>query len=114
MVYTQVLPRESRWQRIAFTSNKDMIDGLIDGRVEAILVWEPALLAYQADHPDAPAIDVLPSLPFTVPPTDLVLAERPQDPFVNSYLSQAIAELRRTGEIDRLAAAHGLIAPPAP
>ncbi len=108
--YASTLPEDSRWRRNAYSSNEILVDRLVDGTVEAALVWEPALLAYAADHPDAPAIDILPSPPFTIPPTQLVFALRPQDDFVNVALSQAIEALRADGVLDELAARYHLVA----
>lgn len=109
--YLQSLPLSSRLSRMVYPDNRLLIERLMDGSVEAILIWEVAIRFYQAEHPDAAPVDIIEALPFTIAPTQFVLALPPQEHFLNLMLDQAIAELHADGTIERLAIAHGIMAP---
>lgn len=110
--YIRTLPRDAQWQRIFYWDNRQLIESLKNHTVDAILIWEPALFAYDADVPDGLSMDVVPDLPFPIEATEFVLALRPQEQFVNLSLAEALTMLQRDGTIDRLAIAHGIV--PAP
>lgn len=113
MAYMRTLPEASRWERVFYRDNGQLIERLLDRSVDAILIWEPAILAYEAAHPEA-RIDVITTIPFAIEPSQFVLALRPQEQFINLGLSDAIAALTADGTINRLAIAHGLLPAPGP
>ncbi len=106
--YLHTLPESSRWKQALFASHASVLGHLADGSVEAILIWEPAVARYRADHPDMPPVYVVRELAFPVPKTDFVLALWAQNDFLNQQLSQAVATLIADGTIDRLAHEHHL------
>lgn len=107
--YLRTLPEDARWPRTFYSSNEQLIERLVDHTLDAILIWQPALLAYEAEAGNAGAFDVLPQIPFTIEPTQFVMALRPQEQFIELSLGQAIAELTADGTIERLAVEHGLV-----
>jgi len=98
---------DARWRRTNYPNHQLELDRLIDGSVEAALVWEPALARYRTEHPDA-AIRVIDDLAFPIDRSDFVLALRSTEDFFNSQLNQAIRSLVEDGTMERLAAEHGL------
>lgn len=110
--YLRAQPDAARWERVVYPNNAFLIERLLDESVDAILVWEPALHRYLADHPEAENVTVLTELPFTIAPTEFVISMRSENDFLQLNLAQAIAELQAEGTIDRLAAEHGLIPSP--
>lgn len=109
--YIQTLPAAQQWGRTAYPNHEVLIERLMDGSAEAILIWEPALLRYLADHPEAEDVRIIRDLPFTIASNAFALALRSQEDFLNTLLADAIAGLEAAGTIDRLAAEHGLVAP---
>lgn len=111
-LHLQTMPEASRWNRVSHLNNVVLIERLLDGSLEAILIWEPAVRRYLADHPEAGEIEIIRDLPFTIAPTEFVVALRRANDFLNLSLTQAIADLEADGTVERLAVEHGLIAPP--
>ncbi len=107
--YSRVLPEPERWTRMVYPNNQFLMQRLLDRSVDAVLIWEPAVLAYRVEHPEAAGVRIISNLPFSVAPTEFVLALRPQEDFVNAAITEAIATLRAEGTFDRLAAEHGLV-----
>ncbi len=106
--YVRTLPEASRWEPVLYLNNGMVVDRLMDGAVEAILIWEPALAVYLADHPDAPEVHAIRELPFPMGRTEFVLAMRPQSDYLNLLLSQAIKAVTEDGTVESLKRAHGL------
>lgn len=107
-MYLRALPEGQRWERVFYLGNQQLIERLVDQSVDAILVWEPAILTFKRDNPNIP-IDLIDNLPFPIEPSQFALALRPQERFINLALSDAIHALQADGTIDRLAEEHGLI-----
>lgn len=107
--YLRVIPANDRWTQLLYPTHEFTLDRLMDGTIDAALIWRPALTAYLADHPEAPEVYIVPGLTFPIAETRFVLGLRPQEDFLNLSLGQAIDSLRQQGVIDRLAREHGLL-----
>lgn len=105
--YLQTLPEERRWRRFPYYNNLVALEQLLAGEVTASLVWEPAAVHFQLANPQ-PELHRLPPDPVPLANTELVLALRSQDSFIQSALDTAIVALADAGILDALAAAHGL------
>ncbi len=109
--YLRTLPEGSSWTHILYPNNKAVLDRLMSGDADAVLLWGPAVPAYIADHPEAPPVSILETLAFPIGHTQFVLGLRPNEQFFNFNLSQAITALRQAGVIDRLAREYRLVVP---
>lgn len=107
--YLAALPHEGRWERVLHSSHATLLDALAEGAIDAALVWEPAVLRYQADHPDAPRFHTISEFPFPVLSSEFAMALRPQEDFFNGLLGEVILRLPGNGAIDDLAIAHGVL-----
>lgn len=107
--YLRTLPQNNRWSFLLYPNHGFTLDRLMDGSVGAILMWEPALLRYLAEHPEAPEIHILRELPFTVVPTRFVMALRPDEDYFNALLNDAINAIVEDGIAERLAIEHGIL-----
>jgi polar amino acid transport system substrate-binding protein len=104
--YIRGLPAARQWKFNLYQNHENVMDRLMDGTVGAIMIWEPALGQYLADHPDAPEVHVVRDLPFQVIPTQFVLALRPENDYLNYQLALGIDAVVANGTVDRLAAEH--------
>lgn len=105
--YLMVQPENARWRRTNYPDHQLELDRLVDGSVEAAIVWEPALARYTAAHPDAD-IRTIRELAFPVARSEFVLALRAAEDFFNQQVNMAIRSLTADGTLQRLAAEHGL------
>lgn len=99
-LYREGLPR------VPYPNNPELLRAVRNHEVDAALVWAPALArgrdaALQvADRPDHP--DLL---------TRFVIATRQDDPALGEAVDRAIGQLDGDGQLDAIAARHGLPAP---
>lgn len=111
MSYVGTVPEAARWSRNLYRNHPLLIERVLDGTVEASLIWEPAARLYLADHPEAAArLELVGTAPLAIPPTEFVIAVRRANDFITLSLTQAIAELETEHTIERLALEFGLVA----
>lgn len=94
-------PADRRWQRLVYYDNQKLLDRLDDGSVSAAVIWEPALYYATEGDPIARGYKVLP-LPFPDRKTEIGLATRSNNTYLNSILGDAISELIEDGTLQRL------------
>jgi polar amino acid transport system substrate-binding protein len=112
IVYLQSLPEKSRWRRIPYVNNKQLLDRLLDHTVEAAFVWEPALYRATGGDPESKGIHLIPA-PFELTETEFGIALRSNDTYLATTLGQAIDSLRSDGTINGLLVEH-MLAPKPP
>lgn len=102
--YNNALPASNRWRLRALPDNGLLVDWLLDGAVEGIIVWEPALV--MATDPDAGVRIV--ETPFAIAKLDFSIALQSDSLYLRSLLDSAIAALLEDGVIDELMAEFDL------
>lgn len=94
-------PADRRWQRFTYYDNRKLLDRLDDGTIAAAVVWEPALYFASNGDPAAKGYRMLP-LPFPDRKTEIGLATRSSNTYLNSVLGDGISELIRDGTLQQL------------
>lgn len=92
------LPETERWRRFPYPHVPILLERLLDGTVDAALVWEPALAAFG----DPSALAVVPSDPLRLPTRQLAIALRVEDAFVRTAIDEALGALIAEGFLDDL------------
>lgn len=100
-------PREQRWKRSTLYHNQRILEQLESGQIGAAVIWEPALYFATDGDPEAAGYHILP-LPFVDRPTEIGLATRSNNTYLNSTLGQAISELIADGTLDELVQSFNL------
>lgn len=101
--------RESRqWRRVMYTDNRLLLDRLQSGDLEAVLMWEPALVKGLGGDLEGAGVRNIDPAPFTPPRNQFgaVLLER--DAYLRSMLDDAFGALIADGAIERLLDRHGI------
>ncbi len=101
-------PTAQQWRRIPYPNNQLIIDRLIEGELDAILIWEAGLLAGLDGDPEAAGVFRIAPAPFTPPAQLFGAVMLSRDTFLRTVLDQAIELLVDEGVIDELLADHGL------
>lgn len=96
--YLRALPADKRWVRQPFYDNQKVLDRLNDGRVGAAVIWEPALYFATEGDPEAAGYHLLP-LAFPDRRTDIGIATRSNNTYLNGILGEAIGELISDGTL---------------
>lgn len=91
---------EGSWRRVPYPDNQVLLERLVDGTVDAALVWEPALEAFGAS--DLQVTRDLQPLPLMS--ADFAIAMLSSNTFLQSSLDAAIRAVSEDGSIDRLLA----------
>lgn len=88
---------------------------LVAGKVDAAVLYGPALAHLQRTFDQFAEIRSVPMAPMPVPPSPLGVAVLGQDAFLRSAIDSAIASLTDQGRLDEILREHGLpISPNAP
>lgn len=106
--YLQSLPENQRIQRFPFFNNQILAEKLLDGTVEGILIWEPALQPALEGNPKAASVRVISTGNFQPPVIQFGMALRAKDTYLRTLLDQAIDSLVKDGTIDRLMEQYGI------
>lgn len=101
-------PTAQQWRRIPYPNNQLLIDRLIEGELDAILIWEAGLLAGLDGDPEEAGVYRIAPAPFSSPAQLFGAVMLSRDTFLRTVLDQAIELLVAEGVIDDLLAAHGL------
>lgn len=96
--YLRALPADKRWVRQPFYDNQKVLDRLSDGRVGAAVIWEPALYFATEGDPEAAGYHLLPPA-FPDRRTDIGIATRSNNTYLNGILGEAIGELISDGTL---------------
>lgn len=107
VTYRGAQTQEPGWLRRPYGDNEVLIDALLDGSAEAILVWEPALYRATEGDPASRGITVIPSS-FRSPEMAFGIVVSSDDVYLRDLLDQAIEQAVRTGLIDQLRQEHEL------
>ncbi len=94
--YLATLPQDQRWKRSTLYHNQRILEQLESGQIGAAVIWEPALYFATDGDPEAAGYKILP-LPFVDRRTDIGLATRSNNTYLNSILGDAIGELIEDG-----------------
>jgi polar amino acid transport system substrate-binding protein len=100
--YLTGLPAETRWRVYPYGTNTLSLKSLLEGAVDAALVWAPDLWAKQREDPAYAGLHVIDSTPL--PPTTigvgaLMLSDQK---FLRTAVDEAIAALASVGSIQSI------------
>lgn len=112
--YRKALPKEERWPIYPMGTNDLSLKSLLDGTVDAALVWAPALWAKQREdqaYTDLHMIDPDPLPPTKLSVGALMLAD---ETFLRTAVDQAIAALTQDGTIAEILEQYGFPATATP
>lgn len=107
--YADTLSAGGAPERVIFRDNRSLANALIEGRLDAALIWEGALMTASRGDPAAAGLHVLAGLPFPVPPVQVGAAVRAADAFLGTQIDRAIAALEADGTLAALAARHRIV-----
>lgn len=108
ITYLNSLPENQRWRRVPYYNNLVALEQMLAGQTAVSLLWEPAVISFQAYNEDAPTFYELPTSPLSVSTLELGLGFRTQDTFIQTTMDTAISELEALGILAALAEKHGL------
>ncbi|ODT50113.1 transporter substrate-binding domain-containing protein [Devosia sp. 63-57] len=91
-------PKDQRWKRATLYHNQRILEQLESGEIGAAVIWEPALYFATDGDPEAAGYHILP-LPFVDRRTDIGMATRSNNTYLNSILGDAIGELINDGTL---------------
>ncbi len=97
-----------RWRRIPYPDNRLLIDRLVEGELEAILVWEPGLYAGVGGDLQAAGLRAIDPQPLAPPTQRFGAVFLSREGFLRSAVDQAIHVLIDDGTIARLLEVHGV------
>jgi polar amino acid transport system substrate-binding protein len=105
--YIATLPQDQRWKRSTLYHNQRLLEQMDSGEIGAAVIWEPALYYATDGDPEAAGYHILP-LPFVDRRTDIGLATRSNNTYLNSILGDAIGELIADGTLAELVQSYNL------
>lgn len=100
-------PADKRWKRATLYHNERILEQLNSGEIGAAVIWEPALYFATDGDPAAAGYNILP-LPFVDRRTDIGMATRSNNTYLNSILGEAIGELISDGTLDAMIQRYNL------
>lgn len=114
MSYVRALPAEDRWPVFPMGTTELALQSLLDGTVDAALVWAPALWANQRANPayaDFDVMDPAPLQPTRLGVGAILLSDQT---FLRNALDEAIAALTADGTIQAILDEYAFPATAAP
>ncbi|NGP17217.1 substrate-binding periplasmic protein [Devosia aurantiaca] len=105
--YIATLPADQRWKRSTLYHNQRLLEQMESGEIGAAVIWAPALYYATDGAPEAAGYHILP-LPFADRKTEIGLATRSNNTYLNSILGDAIGELIADGTLQDLAESFNL------
>lgn len=105
--YNNALAASNRWQLQALPDNGLLVQRLLDGEVEAIMIWEPALYMATNGNPSAAGIRIA-DAPFDIARLNFSIALTTDSLYLRSLMDSAIDSLLEDGVIAEIATRFGL------
>lgn len=112
-LYNQSLPSNQRWRRLPYPDNELLIQRLLDGAIDAAIIWEPALYAATNGDPEAAGIAIARIDGFDPPNVSFSFGLRSRDTLLRALIDDAITALLEDGVVETLLNEHGIVAEPA-
>ena len=113
--FLQSLPSDARWRSVPYVDNERLFERLLDGSVEGIIVWAPALhvleqteLGHEASSESDVDLYVIESDPFPGVEVTFTIALRERDAFLRTMLDEALVAVIEDGTIHALLEEYGL------
>ena len=100
-------PAEQRWKRATLYNNERVLQQLESGEIGAAVIWEPAVYFATKGDPEAAGYHILP-LPFVDRRTEIGMATRSNNTYLNSILGDAVQELISDGTLDEMVQRYNL------
>lgn len=98
------LPEGQTWRRIPYPDNEILLERVSDGSLDAALVWEPAVAAYED-----PRLQVAHDLtPLPAVSADFVITMVSGNSYLQSLLDSAISAVSADGSLQQLIDAAGV------
>lgn len=101
-------PEQRRFRRVPYPNNLLLVDRLVSGDLEAIIIWEPGLFQWLAGAGASSAVRVIAPDPVRLPIQRFGIVMLQREAFLRSAIDEAISALVGDGTIDRLLAQHDL------
>lgn len=102
LAYLQSLPSTQRWRRFPYDSAEMLINHLVEGQVDAALVYGPSLYSLTNGDPQSMGIRVISTDPLSQPEINLGIALQSKDLLLRTFLDEAIVALTEDGVVDQL------------
>lgn len=100
-------PADKRWKRATLYNNLRILEQLESEEIGAAVIWEPALYFATKSYPEAAGYKILP-LPFVDRRTDIGMATRSSNTYLNSILGEAVGEMISDGSLEALIQRYNL------
>lgn len=97
-----------RWRRVPYPNNQLLLDRLREGELDAILLWEPALMVGLDGDPAAAGVYVGAMSPLTADDQSFGLILFQRDAFLRTALDDAIALIAEDGTLRAIFDAVGV------
>lgn len=101
-------PQAQRWRRVPYPNNQLLLDRLREGELDAVLMWEPALVLGLDGAPEQHGVFTGATSPVVIENQSFGLILLQRDGFVRVALDEAIGELTRDGTMERLLRETGI------
>jgi polar amino acid transport system substrate-binding protein len=110
--YLTSIPEDQRWPRYPMGTDEEALQGVVDSKVAAAIVWVPSLAALSKTHPDFAKLRIISSspLPDEMLPVGAVLLSANQ--YLRTSVDQAIKSLVADGTIEKILADNHFAAKP--
>lgn len=102
------LPQQQQWKRVPYPNNRYLIDRLLEGELDVILIWEPGLTVGVGSVPGAADMRVIAPNPVRLPTQRFGIVMLERDSFLRSAIDTAIGSVVDDGTIARLLTEHGI------
>jgi hypothetical protein len=101
-------PEDQRWRRLPYADFKLMLQRMREGRLAAMLLWQPALAQLLADDPEAETVRLIATDPVPLAEVRVGALINVRNDYLRSQVDAAIAELVEDGTIDQILEDLGL------
>lgn len=99
-------PLSERWQVLPYDNNPILFERLLDGTLDAIAIWEPALVGLSQDLNEVGNVRILNGGEARFRTLQFSFGLLSRDTFLLESLDAAIEELRASGRLDALMRVH--------
>lgn len=101
--YNNALSEERRWRRFPYNFASLLYQRLVDGTVDAAIMWTPSWAWIQAQGEfSVDGVHIVEPAPLSLPTRDIGIILRSNETFIRSALDQAIEALDRFGMLEEL------------
>ncbi len=107
ITWSQQQPEAARWKRLPYADTDLMLKRVNDGRLAAMLLWQPTYAALKRANPDAKQLRLIDMKPVPATVTKVGALVSSRDSFLRSQIDQAIDSLVDDGTIAEIMKKYG-------